>query len=157
MENCTSFRQLLTLVSFQFEKFEKSLKKGLPWWSWIFGSRSTSSFYCRAHAPALFTLIVVHSPLSFPVVAWLAFFEAKEGSKTFPTNPQNLRSREKGREGESLPSKLYLEEPQRWKERQTLIILKWLRITVFENRGKSRIQHCERSELRLHFERTNVD
>ena len=24
--------------------------------------------------------------------------------------------------------------------------------TVFENRQKSRIQHCERSELRLHFE-----
>ena len=24
--------------------------------------------------------------------------------------------------------------------------------TVFENHKKSRIQHCERSELRLHFE-----
>ena len=30
------------------------------------------------------------------------------------------------------------------------------RITVFENRPKSRIQHCERSELRLHFEKTKV-
>ena len=28
--------------------------------------------------------------------------------------------------------------------------------TVFENRQKSRIQHCERSELRLHFEWTKV-
>ena len=28
--------------------------------------------------------------------------------------------------------------------------------TVFENHGKSRIQHCERSELRLHFEWTKV-
>ena len=25
-------------------------------------------------------------------------------------------------------------------------------VTMFENRPKSRIQHCERSELRLHFE-----
>ena len=29
--------------------------------------------------------------------------------------------------------------------------------TVFENRPKSRIQHCERSELRLHFEWTKVN
>ena len=29
--------------------------------------------------------------------------------------------------------------------------------TVFENRSKSRIQHCERSELRLHFEWTKVN
>ena len=28
--------------------------------------------------------------------------------------------------------------------------------TVFENRPKSRIRHCERSELRLHFEWTEV-
>ena len=28
--------------------------------------------------------------------------------------------------------------------------------TVFENHSKSRIQHCERSELRLHFEWTKV-
>ena len=28
--------------------------------------------------------------------------------------------------------------------------------TVFENHIKSRIQHCERRELRLHFERTKV-
>ena len=28
--------------------------------------------------------------------------------------------------------------------------------TVFENRLKSLIQHCERSELRLHFEWTKV-
>ena len=28
--------------------------------------------------------------------------------------------------------------------------------TVFENHRKSRIQHCERSELRLHFEWTKV-
>ena len=27
----------------------------------------------------------------------------------------------------------------------------WWRFTVFENRRKSRIQHCEHSELRLHF------
>ena len=27
---------------------------------------------------------------------------------------------------------------------------------MFENRPKSRIQHCERSELRLHYEWTNV-
>ena len=30
-------------------------------------------------------------------------------------------------------------------------------ITVFENHRKSLIQHCERSELRLHFEWTKVD
>ena len=30
----------------------------------------------------------------------------------------------------------------------------WL--TVFENQPKSRIQHCERSELRLHFEWTKI-
>ena len=30
-------------------------------------------------------------------------------------------------------------------------------ITVFENRPKSRIQYCERSELRLHFEWTKVN
>ena len=29
--------------------------------------------------------------------------------------------------------------------------------TVYENHRKSRIQHCERSELRLHFEWTKVD
>ena len=29
-------------------------------------------------------------------------------------------------------------------------------ITVFENHRKSPIQHCERSELRLHFEWTKV-
>ena len=29
--------------------------------------------------------------------------------------------------------------------------------TVFENHRKSLIQHCERSELRLHFERTKVN
>ena len=29
--------------------------------------------------------------------------------------------------------------------------------TVFENRRKSRNQHCERSELRLHFEWTKID
>ena len=29
--------------------------------------------------------------------------------------------------------------------------------TVFENHRKSRIQHCERSELRLHFEWTKVN
>ena len=29
--------------------------------------------------------------------------------------------------------------------------------TVFENHRKSRIQHCERSELRLHFEWTEVN
>ena len=29
-------------------------------------------------------------------------------------------------------------------------------ITVFENHRKSLIQHCERSELRLHFEWTKV-
>ena len=28
--------------------------------------------------------------------------------------------------------------------------------TVFENQGKSLIQHCERSELRLDFERTKI-
>ena len=28
--------------------------------------------------------------------------------------------------------------------------------TLFENQWQSRIQHCERSELRLHFERTKV-
>ena len=30
-------------------------------------------------------------------------------------------------------------------------------VTVFENLPKSRIQHCERSELRLHFEWTKVN
>ena len=30
-------------------------------------------------------------------------------------------------------------------------------ITVFENRRKSIIQHCERSELRIHFEWTKVN
>ena len=30
-------------------------------------------------------------------------------------------------------------------------------VTVFENHRKSLIQHCERSELRLHFERTKVN
>ena len=29
--------------------------------------------------------------------------------------------------------------------------------TVYENHGKSLIQHCERSELRLHFEWTKVN
>ena len=28
-------------------------------------------------------------------------------------------------------------------------------VTVFENHRKSLIQHCERSELRLHFEKKN--
>ena len=32
----------------------------------------------------------------------------------------------------------------------------WPKHTVFENHPKSRIQHCERSELRLHFEWTKV-
>ena len=30
-------------------------------------------------------------------------------------------------------------------------------ITVFENRPKSRIQHCKRSELRLHFKWAKVN
>ena len=30
-------------------------------------------------------------------------------------------------------------------------------VTVFENHRKSRIQHCERSELRLHFEWTKIN
>ena len=32
-----------------------------------------------------------------------------------------------------------------------------MRFKVFENRKKSRIRHCERSELRLHFEWTKVN
>ena len=32
----------------------------------------------------------------------------------------------------------------------------WWRFTVFENRRKSRIQHCEHSEPHLHFEWTKV-
>ena len=32
-----------------------------------------------------------------------------------------------------------------------------IQCTVFENHRKSLIQHCERSELRLHFEWTKVD
>ena len=34
--------------------------------------------------------------------------------------------------------------------------MQWL-CTVFENHRKSRIQHCERSELRLHFEWTKIN
>ena len=30
------------------------------------------------------------------------------------------------------------------------------KLTVFENHRKSRIQHCERSELHLHFESDSV-
>ena len=37
------------------------------------------------------------------------------------------------------------------------IALKLLERTVFENHRKSLIQHCERSELRLHFEWTKVN
>ena len=36
------------------------------------------------------------------------------------------------------------------------ILIKATVITVFENHRKSLIQHCERSELRLHFEWTKV-
>ena len=36
------------------------------------------------------------------------------------------------------------------------LVLGHLDITLFENHRKSLIQHCERSELRLHFEWTNV-
>mgnify|MGYP006903763246 CR=1 FL=1 len=43
----------------------------------------------------------------------------------------------------------------------TLIRIIWLfffgTFTVFENHRKSLIQHCERSELRLHFEWTKVN
>ena len=38
-----------------------------------------------------------------------------------------------------------------------LLFLSFARVTVFENHRKSLIQHCERSELRLHFEWTKVD
>ena len=34
---------------------------------------------------------------------------------------------------------------------------KILKLTVFENHRKSLIQHCERSELRIHFEWTKVN
>ena len=43
---------------------------------------------------------------------------------------------------------------------QYILKMKILQIhfdTMFENLPKSRIQHCERSELRLHFECTKVD
>ena len=40
----------------------------------------------------------------------------------------------------------------------SMVIIKLSNIdTVFENHRKSRIQHCERSELRLHFEWTKVN
>ena len=35
-------------------------------------------------------------------------------------------------------------------------VIMMIMTTVFENHSKSRIQHCERSELRLHFEWTKV-
>ena len=38
-----------------------------------------------------------------------------------------------------------------------LIGKNWSNCTVFENHRKSLIQHCERSELRLHFESTKVN
>ena len=41
----------------------------------------------------------------------------------------------------------------RWK---TTIVCLELLLTVFENHRKSLIQHCERSELHLHFEWTKV-
>ena len=31
-----------------------------------------------------------------------------------------------------------------------------MQLTVFENHRKSRMQHCERSELRLHFKWTEI-
>ena len=43
--------------------------------------------------------------------------------------------------------------PEKIKE----VIDEYLEGTVFENHRKSLIQHCERSELRLHFEWTKVN
>ena len=40
--------------------------------------------------------------------------------------------------------------------KEFLKMVRW-RLHVFENHRKSLIQHCERSELRLHFEWTKVD
>ena len=37
-----------------------------------------------------------------------------------------------------------------------IVQMQWTLVTVFENRPKSRIQHCDQSELRLHFEWTKV-
>ena len=41
--------------------------------------------------------------------------------------------------------------------KDTMRLFLLFRLKVFENRLKSRILHCERSELRLHFEWTKVD
>ena len=38
-----------------------------------------------------------------------------------------------------------------------IIVVGYTLYTVFENHRKSLIQHCERSELRLHFEWTKID
>ena len=37
-----------------------------------------------------------------------------------------------------------------------IVQMQWTLVTVFENRSKSRIQDCELTELRLHFEWTKV-
>ena len=48
-------------------------------------------------------------------------------------------------------TKNYIKTLNVWKA-----LVSWHSVTVFENHRKSLIQHCERSELRLHFEWTKV-
>ena len=49
------------------------------------------------------------------------------------------------------------QETSRWMK-PMILYSKWsLNLTLFENYLKSLIQHCERSELRLHFEWTKVN
>ena len=43
-----------------------------------------------------------------------------------------------------------------WREKSKIFGAFFTRCTVFENHRKSLIHHCERSELRLHFEWTKV-
>ena len=50
----------------------------------------------------------------------------------------------------------FYDRPEMQNER-SMTVINPLKLTVFENHRKSLIQHCERSELRLHFEWKKID
>ena len=55
------------------------------------------------------------------------------------------------------PFQAYYLKTLTWKNYPETFYVDFQTLTVFENHRKSFIQHCERSELRLHFEWTKVN
>ena len=83
------------------------------------------------------------APISFTFYADLSYLKRSETTKKFTLPIQSVSN------SRNLPFPLT--------DTDIALMLTLLHFTVFENQRKSLIQHCERSELRLHFEWTKVD